>query len=195
MNQIRIIGGQWKRRQIRFENIEGLRPTPDRVRETLFNWLMYDVGGARVLDLCAGSGALGFEALSRGAASCYFVEPDRKQVTALKAAINTLDATARAHVLATTAQKALERLEGPFDLLFLDPPYSLNLWQSLATPCDALLSPTAWIYVEADRPFDQLGLPTHWHLHRQTQAGSVYAGLFQRQSTHTAVSEPAPLSL
>lgn len=181
MNQIRIIGGQWKRRQIRFESIEGLRPTPDRVRETLFNWLMYEVGGARVLDVCAGSGALGFEALSRGAAYCHFVEPDRKQVLALKTALSMLGATDRAQIIPTTAQKALERLEGPFDILFLDPPYSLNLWQSLAIPCDTLLSPNAWIYVEADRPVEQLGLPAHWHLHRQTQAGSVHASLFQRQ--------------
>lgn len=79
-NQLRIIGGEWKRRVLPFASIEGLRPTPDRVRETLFNWLMWDIQKAHVLDICTGSGALGFEALSRGAASVYMIEPDRKSV-------------------------------------------------------------------------------------------------------------------
>ena len=78
-NQLRIIGGDWKRRQLPFASIEGLRPTPDRVRETLFNWLMWEVQNAQVLDMCAGSGALAFEALSRGAASVVMIEPDRTQ--------------------------------------------------------------------------------------------------------------------
>lgn len=83
-NQLRIIGGKWKRRQLPFANIEGLRPTPDRVRETLFNWLMWDIQNAQVLDLCAGSGALGFEALSRGAANVVMIEPDVSQARFLK---------------------------------------------------------------------------------------------------------------
>ena len=78
-NQLRIIGGEWKRRQLPFASIDGLRPTPDRVRETLFNWLMWDVQNAKVLDLCTGSGALSFEALSRGAAEAVLIEPDRTQ--------------------------------------------------------------------------------------------------------------------
>ena len=77
MNQVRIIGGLWKRRLIAFQSINGLRPTPDRVRETLFNWLMWDISGKNVLDVCAGSGALGIEALSRGAAHCILIEADR----------------------------------------------------------------------------------------------------------------------
>ena len=83
-NQLRIIGGEWKRRQLAFASIEGLRPTPDRVRETLFNWLMWDVQNAKVLDLCSGSGALAFEALSRGAAHVVMIEPNRTQAQFLQ---------------------------------------------------------------------------------------------------------------
>ncbi len=88
-NQLRIIGGDWKRRQLPFASIEGLRPTPDRVRETLFNWLMWDVQNAQVLDICAGSGALAFEALSRGAASVVMIEPDRTQAQFLTQNLET----------------------------------------------------------------------------------------------------------
>ena len=90
MNQLRIIGGAWKRRIIKFESIEGLRPTPDRVRETLFNWLMWDVAGRRVLDVCAGSGVLGLEALSRGAAHCILIEPNKKQALQLQKSLTEL---------------------------------------------------------------------------------------------------------
>ena len=92
MNRVRIIGGEWKRRLVQFESLDGLRPTPDRVRETLFNWLMWELPNARVLDLCAGSGALGIEALSRGAAFCTFVEPQRKQADRLRLELAQLGA-------------------------------------------------------------------------------------------------------
>lgn len=181
MNQLRIIGGEWKRRIVRFESVQGLRPTPDRVRETLFNWLMWHTAGVHVLDLCAGSGALGLEALSRGAGHCVFVELDRKQAQTLNQTLTDLQATSRATVINRSAQQALTQLTGPFHLVFLDPPYALNLWTELADACEPLLSPKAFIYVEADRPLDTLTLPPTWHLHRQTRAGSVYAGLYQRQ--------------
>jgi 16S rRNA (guanine966-N2)-methyltransferase len=183
MNQLRIIGGEWKRRLIRFESVQGLRPTPDRVRETLFNWLMWNIGGANVLDLCAGSGALGLESLSRGAAHCVFIETDRKQALTLSNTLADLGAKARASVLHNSAQQAITRLSGPFDVVFLDPPYALNLWTELAMACEPLLSPHAWIYVEADRALDSLDLPATWQLHRHTRAGTVYAGLYQRQSS------------
>jgi 16S rRNA (guanine966-N2)-methyltransferase len=180
MNQIRIIGGEWKRRIIRFESVEGLRPTPDRIRETLFNWLMWDISGRHVLDLCAGSGALGLEALSRGAASCIFVEPDRKQATTLSKNIEQFGAQQRAQVWNCTAQQAKVRLTHPIDVLFLDPPYTLNLWSSLAQQYQDSLAPNAWIYVEADRELTTLDLPSEWQLHRQTRAGMVQSGLFRR---------------
>jgi 16S rRNA (guanine966-N2)-methyltransferase len=182
MNQLRIIGGEWKRRLVRFEDVQGLRPTPDRVRETLFNWLMWKTAGIRVLDLCAGSGALGLEALSRGAAHCIFIELDRKQASTLSKTLTDLGADHRSSVVQSTAQQALQRITGPFDLVFLDPPYALNLWTELAHACEPLLSPDAFIYVEADRALDTLTLPDTWQLHRHTRAGSVHAGLYQRHS-------------
>ncbi|ONG39567.1 16S rRNA (guanine(966)-N(2))-methyltransferase RsmD [Alkanindiges hydrocarboniclasticus] len=185
MNQVRIIGGEWKRRLIRFEAVNGLRPTPDRVRETLFNWLMWDVSGKQVLDTCAGSGALGIEALSRGARHCVFIEADRKQAELIKANLVQLQCTT-AKVIFAKAEQALVQLPEPvrsagFDLVFLDPPYSLNLWTPLATLIDPLLNPAARIYIEADRPLQQLELPAHWQLLKETRAGQVHAGLYQTQ--------------
>ncbi|RYY80722.1 MAG: 16S rRNA (guanine(966)-N(2))-methyltransferase RsmD [Moraxellaceae bacterium] len=178
MNQVRIIGGEWKRRLIRFDSVDGLRPTPDRVRETLFNWLMWDIAGKNVLDVCAGSGALGIEALSRGAASCTLIEADRKQAQRLKDNLLQLQCTT-AQVICAKAEQALGKLSGKFDLVFLDPPYSLNLWTPLAELIDPLLNPSAKIYIEADRPLQQLQLPVHWQLLKQTRAGQVHAGLYQ----------------
>lgn len=185
MNQVRIIGGEWKRRLIRFEAVNGLRPTPDRVRETLFNWLMWDVSGKQVLDTCAGSGALGIEALSRGARHCVFIEADRKQAELIKANLVQLQCTT-AKVIFAKAEQALVQLPEPvrlagFDLVFLDPPYSLNLWTPLATLIDPLLNSAAKIYIEADRPLQQLELPAHWQLLKETRAGQVHAGLYQTQ--------------
>lgn len=180
MNQVRIIGGIWKRRLIRFNTLDGLRPTPDRVRETVFNWLMWDIAGRDILDVCAGSGALGIEALSRGAAHGVFIEANRQQATQLQDNLAQLQCTT-ATVMATTAQLALAKLKTTFDVVFLDPPYALNLWQTLALQLDPLLKPDAKIYVEADRPLHQLELPSHWQLLKQTRAGQVHAGLYQSQ--------------
>ena len=180
-NQLRIIGGDWKRRQLPFASIEGLRPTPDRVRETLFNWLMWDVQNAQVLDLCAGSGALAFEALSRGAASVVMIEPDRTQVQFLTQNLELLKVTkARAQLKVATAQQALSTLQAQFDLVFLDPPYSLDLWEELALKADPLIKDNAYIYVEADRDLKLLKLPSSWRLIKNTKAGTVRAGLYQK---------------
>ncbi|TXJ08172.1 MAG: 16S rRNA (guanine(966)-N(2))-methyltransferase RsmD [Acinetobacter sp.] len=177
-NQLRIIGGEFKRRQLPFATLDGLRPTPDRIRETLFNWLMWDIQGAKVLDLCAGSGALSFEALSRGAKHMVMIEPHTEQVKFLRQNIQRLNVE-HAQVLAMTAQNALKSLNEPFDVVFLDPPYSLNLWQELAELVNPLLCENALIYVEADRELHTLNLPANWQLLKQTKAGIVKAGLFQ----------------
>lgn len=193
-NQLRLIGGEWKRRVLRFESVAGLRPTPDRLRETLFNWLMWDLAGRRVLDVCAGSGALGFEALSRGAAQATLIEPHRAQARRLQDNAQVLAAQTRLIVLNQTAQQALPRLQReaqPFDGVFLDPPYALNLWAELAHQVDPLLSAQAWIYVEADRPLDTLGLPAHWTLQKSTRVGQIFAGLLQRKAQETASALPA----
>lgn len=178
-NQLRIIGGEWKRRVLPFADIEGLRPTPDRVRETLFNWLMWDIQNTKVLDLCAGSGALSFEALSRGARHVVMIEPNLKQAKFLKDNIQLLKVE-NCQLKIQTAQQALSNLNEQFDLVFLDPPYSLNLWEELAQKADSYLSSDALIYVEADRALNQLNLPATWQLQKQTKAGVVQAGLFKK---------------
>lgn len=178
-NQLRIIGGEWKRRTLPFASIEGLRPTPDRVRETLFNWLMWDIQNAQVLDLCSGSGALGFEALSRGAAKVTMIEPNPAQARFLKQNIQLLNAE-NCQLLVTTAQQALSKLKNSFDVVFLDPPYSLDLWQELAELADPMINPNAYIYVEADRDLSQLKLPDSWQKVKETKAGLVRAGLYQK---------------
>lgn len=183
-NQIRIIGGEWKRRQLAFAEIDGLRPTPDRVRETLFNWLMWDIQNAQVLDLCAGSGALSFEALSRGAAQVIMIEPDRVQAQYLRDNLERLAVTQqRASLKISTAQQALASLKQNFDVVFLDPPYRLDLWQELAQLADPLIKDNGYIYVESDQKLDYLQLPQSWVLVKSTRAGSVHAGLYQKQST------------
>ena len=179
-NQLRIIGGEWKRRILPFASVEGLRPTPDRVRETLFNWLMWDVQNAQVLDLCTGSGALSFEALSRGAAHVVMIEPNHSQAKFLKENIQLLKSS-NCQLMLTTAQQALASLKTDFDLVFLDPPYSLDLWQELALLVDPQIKNQGHIYVEADRDLSQLQLPSSWQLIKDTRAGAVRAGLFKKQ--------------
>ena len=177
-NQLRIIGGEFKRRQLRFAAIDGLRPTPDRIRETLFNWLMWDIQAAKVLDVCAGSGALSFEALSRGAAQVVMIEPHATQYQFLKQNASLLKLS-NVEIINQTAQRALAQRTDQFDLVFLDPPYALNLWHELAALIAPRLVANAWIYVEADREISQLQLPATWQLRKQTRAGLVHAALLQ----------------
>ena len=180
-NQLRIIGGEWKRRTLPFASIDGLRPTPDRVRETLFNWLMWDIQNTQVLDLCSGSGALAFEALSRGAAKVVMIEPNLIQARFLKENIQLLKAE-NCQLLTLTAQQALKKLNTPFDMVFLDPPYNLDLWQELAVLADPIIAENAFIYVEADRELTQLQLPSTWQTLKETKAGIVRAGLYQKKA-------------
>ena len=145
-NQLRIIGGEWKRRQLPFASIDGLRPTPDRVRETLFNWLMWDIQNTNVLDICAGSGALAFEALSRGASQVVMIEPNTQQAKFLKDNLELLKVTnQRAKLKIATAQQTLPTLKDQFDVVFLDPPYSLDLWEELAILADPLIKNDGFI--------------------------------------------------
>lgn len=181
-NQLRIIGGEWKRRHLSFASIDGLRPTPDRVRETLFNWLMWDIQNADVLDLCSGSGALAFEALSRGAQQVVMIEPNFTQAQHLRENLELLKVSSqRAKLKVSTAQQVIPTLKQPFDIIFLDPPYSLDLWQSFAELVDPLVKPDGLIYVEADVDLHRLQLPAHWQMIKDTKAGKVRAGLFKKQ--------------
>lgn len=182
-NQLRIIGGEWKRRQLPFTSADGLRPTPDRVRETLFNWLMWDIQNTNVLDVCAGSGALSFEALSRGAKAVTMIEPNLAQANILKENLQLLKVTnQRAKLKTTTAQHAIPTLKESFDLVFLDPPYKLNLWEELSNLVDPLLEINGFIYVEADCELRLLKLPATWIQIKSTKAGGVRAGLYQKQA-------------
>lgn len=180
-NQIRIIGGQWRGRKLSFPEIAGLRPTPDRVRETLFNWLAPVMAGARCLDLFAGSGALGLEALSRGASQVVLVDNHSAAVKQLRANLALLRCTAAEAVKA----EALEYLSGPaspFDIVFLDPPYQADLLPACIERLeqDEWLTSHAWIYLEASAKSGLPTLPPNWTEHRSKTAGEVGYHLVQR---------------
>lgn len=180
-NKVRIIGGTWRSRLLRFEDAPGLRPTPARVRETLFNWLQYDVAGSRCLDLFAGSGALGFEAASRGAREVVQVENHAQACKNLRA-----NAAALGGDNIRLVEREVERfLAGPsetFDVVFLDPPFQ----QNLALPTCLRLEQNGWlgahtkIYVETELGLDLSGLPDNWQLLKHKTAGEVAYRLFSR---------------
>lgn len=180
--RIRIIGGSLRNSRLEVPERPGLRPTPERVRETLFNWLAPMIEGARVLDLCAGTGALGIEALSRGAASACFVEPDARAARALRDNLARLKA-ADGEVAAVDAQAFLRGAARAFDLVFLDPPFALDLWSALAERLEqgGWLATRAWIYVESPREAIP-AVPANWTLHREGRAGEVRFALYRRES-------------
>ncbi len=176
-NTLRIIGGMWRGRKLHFPAVDGLRPTPDRVRETLFNWLQPEIAGAHCLDLFSGSGALGFEALSRGAASVVMVERDGSAVQQLHENLTVLKTT-DAQVLQRDALEFLNSGRGdatPFDVVFLDPPYH----QGLIDPCCAALEHGDWLsanstlFVEAERELLAFVLPPGFEHIRNKHAGQV----------------------
>ncbi len=181
-NQLRIIGGKWRGRKLRFPDVEGLRPTTDRVRETLFNWLQGHVHGARCLDLFAGSGALGLEALSRGAASVQFCDTDHRAVAALKENLALLKDN-RGSVVQRDALSILkEPPEQPYDLVFLDPPFRKDLLQPCLEQlfCGGWLSDNAYLYLEVEQELGAPELPEGWDMVRSKQAGQVIYGLATR---------------
>lgn len=174
-NQLRIIGGQWRGRKLRFADGRGLRPTPDRVRETLFNWLMPYLPGARCLDLFTGSGALGLEALSRGAARVIMVDNNNKVISQMRDNLSLLNAD-NAELVQADGIKWLRQQEAEaFDIVFLDPPYV----DKLLPECIKLLEENnwlkqqAWIYIELPSNEDVPELPVNWQWHRNKQAGQV----------------------
>lgn len=173
-NEIRIIGGRFKGRKLRFPDVSDLRPTLGRVRETLFNWLAADIDGARCLDLFAGSGALGFEALSRGAAEVTYVERNRKAASAIKSNILLLGIE-QARVHCGDAAQFLARQSGSWDIVFFDPPFSngaADLLNLLLT--DSRLREHGCIYVERPR---REALPESSRLIKEATAGDCRFGL------------------
>ena len=201
---VRIIGGQYKRRIVSFIDAEGLRPTPDRLRETLFNWLIADIHDAKVLDSCAGSGVLGFEALSRGAAHTTFIEVSSAQVTMLRQSAEQLRLDASNYqIIQGTAEQVLtqnQTIQRHFDIVFIDPPYAQDLWQPILTTLikQSLINTETLIYLEADKDLtlqlDQLVASINesaepladiaqsqirFECLKQTKVGQVVAGLYQ----------------
>ncbi|NJA04498.1 16S rRNA (guanine(966)-N(2))-methyltransferase RsmD [Methylococcaceae bacterium WWC4] len=180
-NRIRIIGGQWRGRQILFDDAPGLRPTPSRIRETLFNWLQLDVAGSRCLDLYAGSGALGFEAASRGAKEVWQVENHPNACRWIRDNAGTLAASS----INLVERDVSTFLQGParaFDLAFLDPPFG----RDLAGPTCELLETAGWlsvyakIYVETESNRPLPIWPDGWRLLKAKTAGEVAYSLLQR---------------
>ncbi|MCK5092130.1 MAG: 16S rRNA (guanine(966)-N(2))-methyltransferase RsmD [Gammaproteobacteria bacterium] len=184
-NQLRIIGGIWRGRKLSFPDIDGLRPTPDRVRETVFNWLQPVIQGARCLDLYCGSGAFGFEASSRGAAEVVMVDNNR-EVTATLQEHSSLLKAQDMQIVQRDVSAFLQATEpSPFDIVFLDPPYGQNL---LSACCEQLekngwLKSDATIYLEAEHEIDQASLPSSWILVKSKRAGQVNYHLARRETT------------
>jgi len=170
----RIIGGQWRGRRLHFPAAPGVRPTGDRIRETLFNWLQPVIAGARCLDLYAGSGALGLEALSRGAGQVVFVDRQQSLIGAIRAHLRLLEAEG-ARCVCEDARRYLGGGGQPFDVVFLDPPFGTADWPAL---CDTLssrhwLAPGARVYMEDAADAGPPGLPAGWTLLRSAKAGNV----------------------
>lgn len=186
MNQIRIIAGKWRGRKITFPDQKGLRPSPDRVRETLFNWLQSEIVGAHCLDLFAGSGALTLEASSRGAKQATCIEANPETAASIKKNIELFNG----EEILLLQQNALEFLqskntENKYDLVFLDPPFKENLLEASIPllESNSWLAKSALIYLESDQPLEEYALPANWTLIKQKKAGQVYYGLCERTET------------
>ena len=179
---IRIIGGQWRGTRLPVADVPGLRPTPDRVRETLFNWLQPVLPGMRVLDLFAGSGALGLETVSRGAREALLVERDPALVETLLAATQRLHAGDRVSVLRADALALLRSpLHGRFDLVLLDPPFAAGLWPQVLASLPPWLADDAWLYLEAP-PGAFAPDPAEWLPHREAGTREVHYALYRKAS-------------
>tara|TARA_R110002110_G_scaffold205066_7_gene416983 strand:+ start:106519 stop:107106 length:588 start_codon:yes stop_codon:yes gene_type:complete len=179
-SQLRIIGGRWRSRKLVFNAAEGLRPTTDRSRETLFNWLAPYLHDARCLDLFAGSGALGLEALSRGARHCDFVDSSAAVTRQISQHLETLDALDLGVCHCMPATQFLKERGKSYDIVFVDPPFGKGLLESAcaALECDRFLSDEAWIYIEHAAQEATPGLPDRWHLYRQKSTGGVNCALY-----------------
>ena len=179
-SQVRLIGGRWRGSKLPVPSLPGLRPSSDRVRETLFNWLQPELAGARVLDLFAGSGALGLEAASRGAARVDFVEQAPLAVAALQAAVARLGAAEGPPMVvhAAEARAWLAHNAGPWDLVFVDPPFAAGLWPQVLAALRPRLAVPAWVYVESPAA-SPAEVPAGWRRHRELRSREAHAGLYR----------------
>jgi 16S rRNA (guanine966-N2)-methyltransferase len=183
-NQLRIIGGQWRGRKLRFADGRGLRPTPDRVRETLFNWLMPHLPGARCLDLFAGSGALAFEALSRGAAQVVMVDNNARVVSQLRDNLTLLGNPCVQLIQADSVKWLQHDATKIFNIVFLDPPYADKVLPECINLLEQgnWLANDAWVYIELPSRDDLPVLPDNWRWYRNKQAGQVGYHLAHRSN-------------
>ena len=179
MNSVRIIGGTYRRRVLTFPDSEGLRPTPDRVRETLFNWLGQELDGWHCLDLFAGSGALGFEAASRGAARVVMIEETPRVIAALRENAEMLQNPLEIEIIRRDALQYLASTTAKFDLIFLDPPYKKGWIPRLDPLLPGVLKEDAALYVESEEKIEALG---DWRTVRHGRAGEVHFHLLRRQT-------------
>ncbi|MFK5984901.1 MAG: 16S rRNA (guanine(966)-N(2))-methyltransferase RsmD [Pseudomonadota bacterium] len=183
-NQLRIIGGTWRGRKLNFVDAQGLRPTLDRVRETLFNWLQGIIYNAHCLDLYSGSGALGFEALSRGAAKVTMVDNNRKVIKQLEQNLKLLDCK-NGKILSKDANDFISTATPlqQYQIVFLDPPFNKDLLDNICQKLEQynLLASDAIIYIEVEKNFQLTALPDNWFKIKEKQAGQLAYYLFQRE--------------
>ena len=184
--KVRIIGGRWRGTRLSVPASPGLRSSSDRVRETLFNWLMPALAGARVIDVFAGTGALGLEAVSRGAAHAVLVERDAALAQSLREVVARLSAQESVEVVQGDALAWLARQPAAgFDLAFVDPPFDADLWQLSLAALLPKLAPGAWLYLES--PLERTpGLPPGWALHREGRTREVRFALYRAPDRHGA---------
>ena len=175
---LRIIGGNWRGRKITFPEHDGIRPTGDRVRETLFNWLMHDIRGADCLDLFAGSGVLSIEALSRGANHVTLIESNEAASSGISQNLALLDADPnRFDNIKSNAMTWLGQCDTGFDLIFIDPPFASNVLPAVLEHVAVRQIARKFIYLETPVALKTSDLPNQWNLYRQKQTGSVHYSL------------------
>ncbi len=190
LNQVRIVGGQFKRRNIHFIDADGLRPTTDRMRETLFNWLMHDIFDANILDTCAGSGVLGFEALSRGASKATFIEANQKQTNQLQQTAIDLGLSSEQFVIHSgKAETIIDTIKNQtFNIVFIDPPYALNLWQPIidALLVNQLINDDSLLYIESNKTLETI-FDAHFikniQVVKQKTMGQIFSWVIQLKHT------------
>ncbi|MDO6822261.1 16S rRNA (guanine(966)-N(2))-methyltransferase RsmD [Marinobacter sp. 1_MG-2023] len=179
--ELRIIGGDWRSRKLRFPDAGGVRPTPARTRETLFNWLSFHLAGSDCLDLFSGSGALGLEALSRGAAHATLVDNNAALSTALRSNLRLLGSESGTVICANVDTYLSQRTRPAFDIIFMDPPFRQGWLATLLPMLDAQgwVKPGGWVYVEHESDLPAPTAPASWQLHRQKTAGQVTYCLYR----------------
>jgi len=182
IGEVRIIGGNWRGRKLPVLNAEGLRPTSDRVRETVFNWLQFEVAGANCLDLFAGSGTLSFEALSREAKKASLLELDSVNAKQLKQNLQMLNVNCATVLHTDSLQWLSQPAKEAFDLIFVDPPFHKGLMQEAVDKLftNGYITDQTWLYLEQEKQLDWPSLPEGWVGHREKATSQVRFGLFKK---------------